>query len=69
MAGAKGAKLAARKSIGAPKKHYCARCVGTTKKFTEDMEAKPVLVIPGRKIQFFCTKGHCSIKGTTIVAY
>ena len=69
MAGAKGAKLAARKSIGAPKKHYCARCVGTVKNFTEDMEAKPVLMIPGRKIHFFCKKGHRSAKGTTILAY
>jgi hypothetical protein len=67
MAGVKGAKAAARKLSTGPKKHYCQRCIGTASEYKDDMQANPVLVVPGRKIFFICKKGHKSAKGTTVV--
>lgn len=69
MANAKGAKLAARKLLEMPKRHYCRRCIGTTTKLTSDMEAQPVMQMPGRRMIFICKKGHRSNKGTTVLSH
>lgn len=67
MAGAKGAKLAARALHGAPRKHYCPTCIGDAKELTVDMETKPVMMMPGRRIFFNCQAGHRNTRGQTVL--
>ena len=67
MAGAKGAKLAARALHGASRKHYCPTCVGDAKELTSDMEAKPVMLMPGRRMRFHCKAGHSNTRGGTVL--
>jgi hypothetical protein len=66
MAGAKGSKLAARALSGAPKKHYCRECKGS-EEITPDMEMKPTMIFPGRRIVFKCKEGHEARKGGTLL--
>jgi hypothetical protein len=67
MSGAKGAKLIARKLLGAPKKHYCPTCMEKNPGVSTDNEANPVMVIPGRKIVFVCKANHRWHHGQTVL--
>ena len=68
MAGVKGAKLAARALHGASRKHYCPTCIGDAKELTADMEAKPVMLMPGRRMRFSCKAEHrITRKGTVLI--
>ncbi len=68
MAGAKGAKLAARTLQGAPRKHYCPECKGD-EEITPAMEMKPTMVFSPKKSMIFkCQSGHTVRRGGTILA-
>jgi hypothetical protein len=68
MAGVKGAKLAKRALHGAPRKHYCPVCVGEAEELTVDMEAKPTMQMPRRRIRFCCKAGHSYTRSGTLLA-
>lgn len=58
MAGAKGAKLAARTGRTGPRRHYCPTCIGDSEEITSEMEAKPIMFMPGSRMFFKCNSGH-----------
>jgi len=64
MAGAKGAKLAARGQTDGPLRHHCPTC---PEKDGRLMAMKAVMVMPGRRIEFVCDTGHRVLKGQTIL--
>jgi hypothetical protein len=62
---AKGEKLAKRALYGEARKHYCPTC--PLNQETGDLEPmSAVMVMPGRRIEFRCAKGHTARKGRTI---
>jgi len=65
-AGAKGAKLAARAGRDTPKKHYCPTCKGDDD-LTQDMEMRPVMLMPRSRMILKCKNGHEHRKGGTIL--
>ena len=65
MAGAKGAKLAARALYGAPRKHYCPQCPEDESGNLAVTQA--VMIVPGRKMMFRCKGGHLTPKNQTIL--
>lgn len=67
MPGAKGAKLAARAIHGMPKKHYCPICMKDTTETTPEMEAKPIMMMPGRRMFYDCKNGHRHTRDQTIL--
>ncbi len=68
MAGAKGAKLAARVLQGGPRKHYCPECKGDGE-ITPAMEMKPTMVFSPKKSMIYkgCAGGHVVRRGGTIL--
>jgi hypothetical protein len=67
MPGKKKAKLAHEGKQGQARKHYCPACVGNSGEFSSNMEMKPVMVMPSRRIKFVCSEGHEQARGGTIL--
>ncbi len=60
-------RMTLQTAAGPARSHYCPECKGDSKEFTQDMEMKPTMIMPGRRMIFKCKNGHEMSKSGTIL--